>query len=73
MDLAQYFVQAVRRFPTAIAVIDDEVRWSYQDLYDEATSVAANIQRLGVTAGEHVLVVLKNRRENLVIYWACQL
>lgn len=73
MNLARYFVQAVRRFPTAIAVVDDHVRWSYQDLYDEVSAVTANIQRLGVTAGEHVLVVLKNRRENLVIYWACQL
>lgn len=73
MHLATYLVQAVRRFPNATAVVDEQVRWSYRDLYDEVTTVAANMQQLGVIPGEHVLVVLKNRRENLVVYWACQL
>jgi 2-furoate---CoA ligase len=83
MDLARYFVQAVKRFPEATAVVDDQVRWSYRDLYDEVTAVAANLQQLGAinraptppkaAPGDHVLVVLKNSRENLVIYWACQL
>src|SRR6184192_3063723 len=73
MHLAQYFVQAVKRFPEATAVVDDQVRWSYQDLYEEVSTVAANVQQSGVKQGDHVLVVLKNSRENLVIYWACQL
>src|SRR5947209_11659575 len=73
MDLAKYFVQAVKRFPEATAVVDDQVRWSYRDLYDEVAAVAANLQQLGTTPGDQVLVVLKNSRENLVIYWACQL
>src|SRR5438105_4479456 len=73
MHLAQYFVQAVKRFPEATAVVDDQVRWSYHDLYEEISTVAANVQQSGVKQGDHVLVVLKNHRENLVIYWACQL
>ena len=73
MHLAQYFVQAVKRFPEATAVVDDQVRWSYQDLYEEVSTVAANVQQSGVKQGDHVLVVLKNHRENLVIYWTCQL
>src|SRR5437764_13609943 len=71
--LAQYFVQAVKRFPEATAVVDDQVRWSYQDLYEEVSTVAANVQQSGVQQGDHVLGVLKNHRENLVIYWTCQL
>src|SRR5436853_716215 len=73
MHLAHYFVQAVKRFPEATAVVDDQVRWSYRDLYDEVTAVASNLQQLGTVPGDHVLVVLKNCRENLVIYWVCQL
>ncbi len=73
MHLAQYFVQAVKRFPEATAAVDDQVRWSYRDLYEEVWTVAANVQQLGVKQGDHVLVVLKNHRENLVIYWTCQL
>ncbi len=73
MHLAQYFMQAVKRFPEATAIVDDQVRWSYRDLYEEVSVVAANVQQSGVKQGDHVLVVLKNRRENLVIYWVCQL
>src|SRR6266566_3990858 len=73
MHLARYFIQAVKRFPEATALADDQVRWSYQNLYEEVSAVAANVQQLGVKQGDHVLVVLKNHRENLVIYWACQL
>jgi len=73
MHLAQYFVQAVKRFPEATAVVDDQVRWSYRDLYEEVETVATNIQQSGVKQGDHVLVVLRNHRENLVIYWTCQL
>src|SRR5947209_11178551 len=73
MHLAQYFVQAVKRFPEATAVVDDQVRWSYHDLYEEISTVAGNVQQSGVKQGDHVLVVLKNHRENLVIYWTCQL
>lgn len=73
MNLAEYFVQAVRRFPQAAAVVDAQVRWTYADLYDEVSAVAARLQGQGAHSGDHVLVVLKNRRENLVVYWACQL
>src|SRR5205807_1508742 len=73
MDLARYLVQAVKRFPEATAVVDDQVRWSYRDLYKEVSTIAANVQQSGVQQGDHVLVVLKNHCENLVIYWTCQL
>jgi 2-furoate---CoA ligase len=72
MNLARYCMQAVERFPDAVAIVDDQVRWSYRDLYREVSTVTANMYTLGVQAGDHVLVVLKNRRENIVIYWACQ-
>ena len=73
MNLAKYFVQAVKRFPEASAVVDDQIRWSYRELYDEVMAVATGLQQLGAIPGGHVLVVLKNSRENLVIYWACQM
>jgi 2-furoate---CoA ligase len=73
MNLAGYLIQAVKRFPDVTAVVDDQARWSYRDLYDEITAVAANMQQTGVVTGDHVLVILKNCRENLVVYWACQL
>jgi 2-furoate---CoA ligase len=73
MNLARYLMQAVKRFPSATAIVDDQVRWSYEELYAEVNTAAANMQQFGIQPGAHVLVVLKNRRENLVIYWVCQL
>src|SRR5438132_14260112 len=73
MNLARYLIQAVQRYPDTIAVVDDQIRWLYRDLYNEVRTVAANIHLSGVKPGDHVLVVLKNRRENLTLYWACQL
>jgi 2-furoate---CoA ligase len=73
MNLATYLTQAMKRFPEAIALVDDQVRWTYRDLYEECMTVAANMQRLGLLPGDHILAVLKNRREAIVVYWACQL
>lgn len=73
MHLASYFRHAVRRFPDQIAIVDDQIRWSYRELYEECVTVAANMQQLGLAPGDHVLVLLKNQRENIVVYWACQL
>lgn len=73
MDLATYLANAVRRFPNALAIVDEQVGWSFQDLYAECSTVAAHIQALGLVTGDHAMVVLKNRRENIVIYWACQM
>src|ERR1700730_9626118 len=73
MDLATYLANAVRRFPHQQAIVDAQVRWSFQDLYVECSTLAAHMQALSLVAGDHALVLLKNRRENIVIYWACQL
>jgi 2-furoate---CoA ligase len=73
MQLATYLRNAVRRFPTALALVDEQVRWTYQQLYNECVTVAAHLQHMGLHTGDHVLVILKNRRENVVLYWACQL
>src|SRR5256885_12738962 len=34
--------------------------------------VAASLARLGLVRGEHVVILLKNREEHVVTYWACQ-
>lgn len=73
MNLAAYFVNAVRRFPNALALVDEQVRWPYRTLYAECCAIAASLQETGLQTGDSVLVLLKNRRENIVIYWACQM
>lgn len=73
MNLAAYLVNAARRFSTTLALLDEQVRWSYRDLYAECSAVAVSLQHAGLKVGDHVMVLLKNRRENVVVYWACQM
>src|SRR5919198_274400 len=51
MNLAAYFVQAVRRFPEAVAVVDEQVRWSYRDLYTEV-NLRLSLAELAYCAGD---------------------
>lgn len=72
MNLGDYFEAAVRRAPSTIAIVDDQVRWTYADLAQEVESVAIGLWSIGLRPRDRVMAVLRNRRENVVIFWACQ-
>ncbi len=72
MNLAHRLQVSAQRFPSLDALIDGDVRITYGQLLSEVERVAANLQRLEVHPADHVLVVLKNRWQNVVTYWACQ-
>jgi 2-furoate---CoA ligase len=65
--------QAGWRHPTADAVVDGRRRVTYADLVDQATRLGHAFARLGVSKGDRVLIVLKNRLEHVLAYWALQL
>ncbi len=71
MNLMECLRRSAARLPDVEAVVDDQVRWSYRDLVVRVEAVASHLRDLGISSGDHVLVVLKNRRENILIYWAC--
>ena len=73
MDLATAFALTVARRPDAVAVVEGERRWSYRQWQAESARLAGGLARLGLGAGDHLLVVLKNRRENTTLYWACHM
>lgn len=73
MNLREYFEVAIRRAPQAIAIVDQEVRWTYDDLAREAMRYANSFWSLGLRAGDRIMVLLRNRREHIVIFWASQL
>jgi 2-furoate---CoA ligase len=72
MNLSEYFWRSVHRRPNAEALVDHEVRWTYRRLAQEVEAAASFLASQGVGQGDHVVVLLKNRRENVVVYWACQ-
>jgi 2-furoate---CoA ligase len=72
MNLGHYFEAVVHRAPGAIAIVDNQVRWTYADLARETESVASGLWSVGLRPRDRVMVLPGNRRENVVIFWACQ-
>jgi len=65
--------QAGLRRPAADAVVDGRRRLTYADLLDQATRLGRAFARLGVGKGDRVLIVLRNRLEHVLAYWALQM
>jgi 2-furoate---CoA ligase len=71
-DLGRTFLQSVERSPDALAVVDGEQRLTYAQWYAQIQRVADGLATLGLTRGDHLLVVLQNRIEMATLHWACQ-
>src|SRR5262245_35725895 len=65
--------QAALRRPSADAVVDGPRRLTYAELAEQAQRVGRGLARLGIAKGDRVLIVLKNRLEHVLAYWALQL
>ena len=72
MNLGLSLLYAAERTPHADAVTDGDGRLDYRSLQRVAATVAAGLASVGVGRGDRVAVVLKNRREAVELYWACQ-
>ncbi|MEX3969626.1 AMP-binding protein [Paraburkholderia caribensis] len=72
LDLGRTFLQAVERSPNALAIVDDEVEFTYAQWRERIAAVAAGLGRLGIVRGDRLVVVLQNRWEMATLHWACQ-
>ncbi|KIL45072.1 AMP-binding protein [Jeotgalibacillus soli] len=72
MNLSTMFEFAVDRHPNRIAIVEKDKRYTYKQLDKEIIKVASSLQRMGIQQHDRVMIVLKNRLENVVMYWACQ-
>ncbi|HYS17945.1 MAG TPA: AMP-binding protein [Candidatus Binatia bacterium] len=72
MTLAALLARAALRRPEAEAVVDGRQRLTYAELDARAAAAARGFARLGVARGDRVLLVLRNRLEHVVAYWALQ-
>ncbi|MCC6890012.1 MAG: AMP-binding protein [Hyphomicrobiales bacterium] len=72
LDLGTSFVASVARDPNALAIVDGDVRLTYRAWYGRISSVVAALDRLGLRAGDHVVVLLQNRWQAATLHWACQ-
>jgi 2-furoate---CoA ligase len=64
--------QAALRHPGADAVVDGRRRLTHGELLDQASRLGHAFARLGVGKGDRVLLVLRNRLEHVLAYWALQ-
>ena len=72
MNLGLSLLYAAERTPDADAAVDGDVRLDYRSLQRVAADLAAGLASRGVGRGDRVALVLKNRRQTVELYWACQ-
>ena len=72
MTLAALLERAAHRRPHADAVVDGDRRLTYAELAARTRALAEGFRRLGVARGDRVLLVLRNRLEHVLAYWALQ-
>ncbi len=72
-DVGTSLIAAAARDPNSVALTDGDLRYTYEELRDAALRVSAGLENAGLRKGSHLLVVLQNRSEMAVLYWATQL
>lgn len=72
MYLGTLFEFSVERFPNRMALVQGNQRYTYAQLNEEVNRVASSLQKLGVGKQDRVLLMLKNRLETVILYWAVQ-
>jgi 2-furoate---CoA ligase len=72
LDLGTSFVASVSRDPKALAIIDGDVRLTYEAWCRTISAVVAGFDALGLRPGDHLVTVLQNRWEAATVHWACQ-
>src|SRR5689334_6676051 len=70
MDLGTAFAASVKRQPGALAVVDGERRRTFVQWDGEIRAAAGALARIGLRAGDHLAVVMRNRHEMATLYWA---
>ncbi|SFJ81797.1 class I adenylate-forming enzyme family protein [Thermoflavimicrobium dichotomicum] len=72
MDLVSLFEFAVERYPQYEALVQGETRLTYEQMNRVIDKTASGLQTLGIKQGDRILLVLKNRLEMVILYWAIQ-
>src|SRR6516225_3467607 len=70
MDLGTAFAFAAARAPGATAFVQGGLRLTYAQWEREIRAAASGLRALGLRPGDHLVVVMRNRREMATLYWA---
>ena len=72
MNLALSLAYAAERHPECEALVDGQVRLTYDALREHAARLAGALESLGLARGDRLAAVLTNRHETVELYWASQ-
>jgi 2-furoate---CoA ligase len=72
LTLAALLERAALRRPHAEAVVDGDRRLTYAELAARCRALAEGFRTLGVARRDRVVIVLRNRLEHVLAYWALQ-
>ena len=70
MNLAQYLEDTARRYPAKTAVRFEGQSITYQELNTRCNQLANGLKDLGLTAGDHCMVMMPNSIQVIIIYYA---
>lgn len=72
MNLGNLFELSVNRYPNQVAIIQGQNRYTYAQLNEKVNLFASSLQMLGVEKRDRVIVLMKNRIETIIAFWALQ-
>jgi 2-furoate---CoA ligase len=72
VNLALSLAYAAERYPEREAVVDGDVRLTFEELRARAARLAGALEELGLARGDRLAAVLRNRHETVALYWAAQ-
>lgn len=61
---------ATLRYPDRVALHYFRTSWTYLELYDRVRMVAGSLRKLGIDAGDRVMLVLPNQPEFVAVWFA---
>lgn len=70
MLLTTGFRNAVRNRADTLAIVDGDVRFTYQEFGERVTRLAGNLQAMGVQKGDRIGILMLNSFRYLEIYYA---
>ncbi len=70
MNLADVVDESAREWPAAVAIVDGDLKMTYAGLDDRISAFAAGLLNCGVKPGDRVALMLGNRLEFVVAFYA---
>lgn len=72
MNLNEVLDYSIQRNPNHVALVEGDQRYTYEKLGKEVNAVAFSLHGSGVKKGDRIAVLLKNRFETVILFWAIQ-